>query len=93
MADRVFAEALKLLLSAGWRGVVAALLLVVAVGLLKAGGVELGRLLRAIKVEPQALDPERDPDLPPAVAVDGEGNPVDMGRRDVDLARDATDSG
>lgn len=78
----VLEELIRLLIATGalpWWGIVA-LAIVVAILLVKMPA--LRAWLRTVKIIGPAPppDPERDPDLPPAQIVDGEGRPV--GRRE-----------
>lgn len=75
--DEVVANAVSVLLNAGWKGAAIALGLVLLYALAKAYGVDLLRLLKP--TGPQPLDPERDPSLPDAQAVDSAGVPVGSG--------------
>jgi hypothetical protein len=49
--------------------------------------------LPRLTVVPQPLDPERPEDVPPAQVVTSDGTPVQMGRTEAEIERDARENG
>jgi hypothetical protein len=80
--DEVVQTALEALLAAGWRGVLAALLVAGLYALARVYGVEVGRLLAVVfrPRGPQSPADEGGAQSPGSVPVDANGTPIGNGR-------------